>query len=113
MSAAAPLAASSTTGALVWSAVLVVIIVLLFGAIRLYRKWMNADDDTTGGGFTLGDLRKLHREGQMSDEEFEKAKAVLLGSLKASMAATDKPAQGPRNNPPPPPLQEGDDAPRG
>jgi hypothetical protein len=94
-----------TGGALLWSIVLIVAILLLFGGIVLYRKWMNADDTTTGEGFTLGDLRRLHKEGKMTDGEFESAKAILIGSLKAAAAksaaaATTRPSAGPRKQPP-------------
>jgi hypothetical protein len=93
-----------TGGALMWSFVLIVALLLLFGGIVLYRKWMNADDTTTGEGFTLSDLRRLHKEGKMSDGEFESAKAILIGSLKAAAAkstAATPPLQGPRTQQPP------------
>ena len=86
---------------MLWSVVLIVALLLLFGAIVVYRKWMNADETTTGEGFTLSDLRKLHKEGKMTTEEFEKAKTILIGSLKAAAAKEESgPAQGPRTNPP-------------
>src|SRR3954469_4764232 len=89
-------------GALLWSIVLIVALLLLFGGIVLYRKWMNADDTTTGEGFTLSDLRRLHKEGKMSDGEFESAKAILIGSLKkqAAKPALGERAEGPRTSPP-------------
>ena len=94
-----------TGGALMWSFVLIVALLLLFGGIVLYRRWMNADDTTTGEGFTLSDLRRLHKEGKMTDGEFESAKAILIGSLKAAAAksaaaAATPAAQGPRKQPP-------------
>ena len=94
----------STGGALIWSIVLIVALLLLFGGIVLYRKWMNADDTTTGEGFTLSDLRRLHKEGKMTDGEFESAKAILIGSLKAAAAksaAATPSGQGPRTQQPP------------
>jgi hypothetical protein len=82
---------------LLWAIVLIGTIVALFGVVALYRKWMNRDDTTTGPGFTLSDLRRLHKEGKMTAEEFEKAKAILIGSVKS---AADKPREGPRTGPP-------------
>ena len=92
-------------GALMWSFILIAIILVLFGTIVLYRRWMNADETTSAAGFTLSDLRRLHKEGKMTDAEFESAKAILIGSLKASTAkppegAPTRGAQGPRTNPP-------------
>jgi hypothetical protein len=95
------LAQAGSGSALVWTIVLIFALVLMFGAVAAYRKWMRTDDTPTGPGFTLSDLRKLHKEGKMTAEEFEKAKAVLIGSAKAG---ADKPVlgdrQGPRTNPP-------------
>jgi len=39
-----------------------------------------------GGGFTLSDLREMHRSGQMSDEEFEAAKSLIVSAVKAQQA---------------------------
>jgi hypothetical protein len=102
LAAPAPLAQAATGSALVWTLVLIFALVLMFGAVAAYRKWMKSDDTPSGPGFTLGDLRKLHKEGKMTTEEFEKAKAVLIGATKAG---ADKPVlgdrpQGPRTNPP-------------
>ena len=58
---------------------------------------MNADDTSGGDGFTLSDLRRLHKAGQMTDEEFEKAKKILIGSVKAAAEKMgEKPREGPR-----------------
>ena len=83
----------STGGIVFWSAVLIIAMVAMFGALAVYRKWMATDDTpTTGPAFTLSDLRKLHKEGKMTTEEYEKAKTAIVGSLKAS---TDKPKEPP------------------
>jgi len=98
----APLAQAGSGSALFWALVLILAWVLMFAALAAYRKWMRSDDTPTGPGFTLGDLRRLHKEGKMTTEEFEKAKAILIGTAKAG---ADKPVlgdrpQGPRTNPP-------------
>jgi len=91
----------STSRVMIWAIVLVLALMLLFGVVVIYRSGMNADDTTSGPGFTLSDLRKLHKDGKMTTEEYEKAKTILIGSIKA---AADKPANapkpGPRTNPP-------------
>ncbi|HSI35267.1 MAG: hypothetical protein ACAI43_19360 [Phycisphaerae bacterium] len=74
----------------IWSLVLVGAVVLLFGVVYLYRKWMNNQGTTTGTGFTLSDLRRYHKEGKMTTEEFEKAKALVIGTVKKS-AETETP----------------------
>jgi hypothetical protein len=78
---------NSTGSIVLWSSVLVLAIIALFGALGIYRKWMNASDTPSSGpAFTLSDLRKLHKEGKMTTEEYEKAKTVIIGSLKAATA---------------------------
>jgi hypothetical protein len=100
----ADLTDEQTHNALIGSLILIVILLLLFGGVVVYRKWMNADDTTTGDNFTLSDLRRLHKEGKMTDGEFESAKAILIGSLKAATAKSTAPAApppaGPRTKPP-------------
>src|SRR3712207_8783046 len=36
----------------------------------------------SSAGFTLADLRQLHKSGQMTDEEFEKAKSKVVEAAK-------------------------------
>jgi hypothetical protein len=91
------LAQAGTGSALIWTLVLIVALLLMFGAVAAFRKWMRTDDvPTSGPGFTLSDLRRLHKEGKMTDEEFDKAKSVLIGTAKVG---ADKPVLGERQRP--------------
>jgi hypothetical protein len=65
-----------------WSFVLIALLVGGYFAITKLREWMKADDQPEAIGFTLSDLRQLHRQGKMSDEEFNKAKSLILGNAK-------------------------------
>jgi hypothetical protein len=77
---------------LFWVAVLLAVIVALaVVALWLRRRLMVAEESEGGIGFTLGDLRRLHREGKMSDEEFNTAKAAMLARTRAVIDAP-KPA---------------------
>lgn len=85
------LAATETSSAsiLFWTLVLVAILVLAFVGVVIVKKRMRTEDDEPVGpvtGFTLSDLRRLHKEGQVSDEEFERAKAKIVASAKAAAA---------------------------
>lgn len=44
---------------------------------------------TPDTAFTLADLRRLHREGQLSDEEFERARAAIIAQTRAALARKD------------------------
>lgn len=54
--------------------------------------------DTQGPPLTLADLRRMHQQGVMSDDEFERAKAVMIAEYRGG-----KPPGGPtpRANPEP------------
>ena len=88
MTDAAMIVAQSTAPAgnlfgdlLPWLGLLVVIVLIGGGiAIWLCRRLMSGD--AAGAvGFTLGDLRELHARGEISTEEFEKAKSQMIAGL--------------------------------
>ena len=91
MFAAAPVSLAQATPSLfVW---LIVLLVLLIGAgivLALVRRRMSPTEDFHGEGFNLGDLRRLHQAGRLSDEEYEKAKQVLIASAQAAQARRDE-----------------------
>ena len=84
-----PLADTSSSSIVVWAMVLVALLVVGWLVVSYVRKWMFEPDETGGSGFNLSDLRRMHKEGRMTDEEFEKAKALIVGAAKA---AANKPA---------------------
>jgi hypothetical protein len=94
----------------VWCGVLVAMILLAFGAYSYFKRWMNQDDSGPKVGFTLSDLRELHRQGKMTDQEYQQTKALMLGSAKKM--ADQMPAVLPKRptkssapeNPSPPPT---------
>ena len=71
-----------------WSLVLIALLVGGFFAIAKLRQWLKSDDSDVGGdtpatGFTLSDLRQLHKQGKMTDAEFERLKGMILGNARA------------------------------
>lgn len=65
-----------------WSLLLVVFIVIGWVTVWQVRRRLTKADETSGAGFTLSDLRQLHKSGQMSDAEFERAKARVVDAAK-------------------------------
>ena len=57
------------------------------------RKWVK--DETPAArqevGFTLSDLRALHKSGKMSDEEFERAREKIVAHARRNMPAARSP----------------------
>jgi len=67
---------------ILWSAVLIALTVGGFALAAWMKRRLHRTDGSDGEeGFTLSDLRKLHRNGHMTTEEFERAKSALLASI--------------------------------
>jgi hypothetical protein len=66
----------------VWSFILIMLLVGGLMAALYLKKWMAKEDapDDDEGGFTLGDLRRLHQNGKLTTEEFEKAKTQMIAA---------------------------------
>jgi len=56
---------------------------VVFGvAVLLYRRRYLGRDSPGAQGFTLADARRMHRAGQLSDEEYERMrKSILTGMV--------------------------------
>lgn len=68
---------------------LVFLAIVILGAIGLYaaKRMVKSGSGSVSGGFALEDLRRLHREGHLTDEEFRRAKEALIGRVKADAAS--------------------------
>ena len=69
----------------IWSGVLIGLTLLAFAGYSYLRRWMRSADEPVGEGnrgFTLADLRDLHRQGKMTDAEYEATRAQLVGAAK-------------------------------
>ena len=81
--------AASTVSILVWSSLFIVLVILGFVLVLWVKRRLRDDSDAKNVkplGFSLSDLRELHRNGHMSDEEFERAKEKIIGAAKARTA---------------------------
>ena len=80
-----------------WSIVVIILVVAGFATISWLRKWMKEDDIPSGGtGFGLSELRRMHARGELTDEEFERARGKMTASAKAIAANMPDPAGGRR-----------------
>ncbi len=80
-----------------WSLVVIVLVIGGFMAVAWLRKWMKEDDVPSGGvGFGLGELRHMHARGELTDEEYERARGKMTASAKAITANMPDPAGGRR-----------------
>jgi hypothetical protein len=60
---------------------LIAVVVVGWFAIARIRNWMRSGAETQHP-FTLEELRQLHREGQLSDEEYETARTAMISSVR-------------------------------
>jgi len=92
---------------IIWSCVLVGVIVLAFVVVQQVKKRLRDDDDenpAASTGFTLSDLRQLHRDGQITDEELDRAKVKIV---EAARKSAQRQEHKPSVQPPPHPREEG------
>ena len=67
---------------IIWSLVLLGVVLVGFVAVAQLKKRLVQPDSHASAGFTLADLRALHRSGKMTDEEFARAKEALIAGIK-------------------------------
>ena len=73
-----------------WLVGLGVIVFIGAGAIYYVRKLVQRQSSSLEDGFTLHDLRQLHAQGELNDEEFKRAKDAMIGRLKESIETNDE-----------------------
>jgi hypothetical protein len=72
----------------VWPWLAALLLVVCAGGLVIYllRRSMDRPESGPGEAFTLHQLRELHASGALSDEEFERAKASIIGRMTAADA---------------------------
>ena len=83
-----------------WLGVLMVLVLIGGAAILLLRRSLQSGGGAGSEGFSLQSLRDLHAAGELTDEEFERAKQAMIGGYRK--ANTDAPPEGaaPDDSPP-------------
>ena len=80
---------------------LMVLLVVGYIGVSMLRRWLRRGlADRTAMPFSLADLRTMHREGQLSDEEFNRAREQILARFGAG-GSTRTPGATTRENLPP------------
>src|SRR4051794_3215142 len=86
--AAQPLLAQAgeSSSVFLWSAVLIGVVLLLFLGVVWARKRLSPDEDFSGEGFTLSDLRAMVKQGKLTEEEYDRAKEKMVAAMHAAQA---------------------------
>src|SRR3954452_23939081 len=89
------------------SLIMIALIIVAFLLVVRLRRWLTDDDSDqpTPAGFSLSDLKQLHREGKISTEEFERAREKMVGAAKEMTSKLPDPLEGSRRRQQPPPPQ--------
>jgi hypothetical protein len=74
---------------LIGSGIVVVVLLIGFVIVTQVKRSIQKLDEPVGSGFSLSDLRRLYKEGQMTAEEFEKAKGKVVEAAKRAAERED------------------------
>jgi hypothetical protein len=74
--------------------------------VALVRRWLHRGEQSPSASDQLSQYRALYRRGEISQEEFDRLRAVLGGELAAGVkpAPPRPPAPKPTDGPPAPPA---------
>ena len=86
-----PTSDQDTWRAIEWGGVVICAVILLILVFRTAQKNCAGTETGPPAGFTLSDLRQLVKDGKMTPDEFERAKAKIL--VAHQRASSIKPAQ--------------------
>lgn len=75
-----------------WLLVLLAIVVTGWIILVILRRSSRGSGSLQDDGFTLGQLRRMHEQGELTDEEFEHSRIVILGHH-AMNTTPDQPAK--------------------
>jgi uncharacterized membrane protein len=66
-----------------WVLILLAFVVVASVVIMwLHRRVRSDHPSATGGGFTLHDLRQMHARGELTDEEFQRAREAVIAGVR-------------------------------
>jgi hypothetical protein len=64
---------------------LIVVLAAAYAVMWLRKRiWSHDDFETPVTGFTLGDLKQLHRQGKITDQEFQTAREKVVAAAQAA-----------------------------
>lgn len=88
--AVASLGPSSMHRVFLISLLLLGLVLAAYVLISLVRRKLLDEQPEAPAGFTLPDLRQLHKEGKISDEEFERAKSRIISATQAALKRNEQ-----------------------
>jgi hypothetical protein len=74
------------------------LIVLYVGLSYYRRNWLGGGDDASSTPWTLQDLRALREEGAITEEEYQKMRAAIIGAVRSQVTDPDHDEATPDNS---------------
>jgi len=72
---------------LLWGALLLVAVIVLFGGVWYYRRrWLNPEETGPRQPWTLDDLRQMKQAGQITPEEYQALRETLIAAFRGRNA---------------------------
>jgi hypothetical protein len=87
MHATVPTLLAEDASSIIWSigpiilGLIAVVVVGWFVVVHV-RNWMKSSEES-GEAFTLDDLRRMHRAGEISEGEFQRAREAMIGAIRS------------------------------
>ena len=87
MHATVPTLLAEDASSIIWSigpiilGLIAVVVVGWFVVVHV-RNWMKSSEES-GEAFTLDDLRRMHRAGEISEAEFQRAREAMIGAIRS------------------------------
>ncbi len=78
----------------VWALVIVVAMFVLWAIAQSLRKHAQDTGAAMGFSFTLQDLRDMKEAGQLTDEEFERARQKIIGKTRQVLLEDEESSEG-------------------
>jgi uncharacterized membrane protein len=70
-----------TSSIYIWSLILIVMVVAAFILVTWVKKKVRQTDEPVSIGYSLADLRQMLHDGQITQQEFERARGRLTANL--------------------------------
>jgi len=79
------------TDLLPWLLVLLGVVMVGAAAVYVVRRMMTKEQSGSGRGFTLQNLREMRARGELNEEEFQRARAAIVGDAEGRNAPPGSP----------------------
>jgi hypothetical protein len=79
--------------------ILIGLLIVLWIGVSYYRRtWLYGQDDSAATPWTLEGLRQLREEGAISEDEYKKMRAAVIGAVRSEVSDSGEDGETPDNS---------------